>query len=85
MGKLRSDWRGGEQLSKVSGRAGLEPRCPAAGPAYVLLCHPTVLLSVLCYLSRGGGEVTPRVTRGPSGNALRVAHTLVIQREEHSE
>lgn len=49
---LTPAWGGGSELSKVSGGAGLEPTSPVSGPAYVPLCHPTALVSVLCYLSR---------------------------------
>lgn len=66
---LRPAWSGGNELSKVSGGAGPEPTSPASGPAYIPLCHPTALVSVLCYLSHIWGRDD---TQGHQGPGLRV-------------
>lgn len=44
--KACPEW--GSELSQFGGRADLEPPSPVSVPEYVLLCHPTVLVSVLC-------------------------------------
>lgn len=58
---------GTSELSKVRGSTRLEPRSPVSGPAYIILCHPTTLVSVLCHLRHLWGEVTPMVTRVTMG------------------
>lgn len=62
---LRPAWSGESELSKVSGRIGLEPMFPVSGPAYVPLCHPTALVSVLCYLSHIWGRGDTQGQQGP--------------------